>query len=98
MIIAPDNLLLVLLIGALVGAIASRVVMGHGFGCLANTAVGVAGGFIGGIIVAHLLPSATVINHPLLDYTVTAFLGAVVLVLVLRLFARRRGRRGRSGW
>ena len=83
-----------LLIGLVAGALAGRVVEGGGFGCLADTAVGLAGAVIGGIIVATFSPSSASLEPGgVIRDVVVAFVGAVLLLGLLRLVTpgRRRG-------
>jgi uncharacterized membrane protein YeaQ/YmgE (transglycosylase-associated protein family) len=46
------NLVLFILIGLIAGALAGRVVSGHGYGVLGDIVVGVIGAFLGGGIFA----------------------------------------------
>ena len=85
-----ESLLLWIVVGLIAGVLASYVV-GGGFGIVGDIVVGVVGAFIGG-----WLFSALDIRNPLggLPGTIlVAFIGAVVLLAVLRLF--RRGRTAR---
>jgi uncharacterized membrane protein YeaQ/YmgE (transglycosylase-associated protein family) len=72
-----------ILIGLIAGALAGRVVRGRGFGCLVDVIVGIAGAFIGGIIVGYFVPGVAGFWESL----VVAFIGAVVLLGVLRLLS-----------
>jgi uncharacterized membrane protein YeaQ/YmgE (transglycosylase-associated protein family) len=84
-----------LIIGLIAGALAGRLVEGHGLGCLANLVVGIAGAVIGGAIIDQLEPNA---QYGLLGSTVVAFIGACLLLAILRLLSGGRPLgRGRSG-
>jgi uncharacterized membrane protein YeaQ/YmgE (transglycosylase-associated protein family) len=72
-----------ILIGLIAGALAGRVVRGRGFGCLVDIIVGIAGAFIGGILVGAFVPGVAGFWESL----VVAFIGAVVLLGVLRLLS-----------
>jgi uncharacterized membrane protein YeaQ/YmgE (transglycosylase-associated protein family) len=72
-----------ILIGLIAGALAGRVVRGRGFGCLVDIIVGIAGAFIGGILVGYFVQGAAGFWESL----VVAFIGAVVLLGVLRLLS-----------
>jgi uncharacterized membrane protein YeaQ/YmgE (transglycosylase-associated protein family) len=72
-----------ILIGLIAGALAGRVVRGRGFGCIVDIIVGVAGAFIGGIIVSPFVQGAAGFWESL----VVAFIGAVILLGVLRLLS-----------
>ena len=86
------HILVWLIIGFVAGALAGRVVAGRGFGCLADTAVGLAGAVIGGLILSWLSPNRAVNTGSVIGDIVVAFIGAVLLLAVLRLFTpRRRG-------
>jgi uncharacterized membrane protein YeaQ/YmgE (transglycosylase-associated protein family) len=82
-----------LIIGLIAGALAGRLVRSKGSGCVLNILVGLAGAFIGGALLQHIGP--TVVTGTFLDDVVVSFIGAVLLLGVLRLF-EGKGRR-RSG-
>ena len=73
-----------LIIGGIAGALAGRLVEGRGLGCLANVVVGIAGAVIGGAIFDHLEPNA---SYGVLGSIVLAFIGASLLLAVLRLLS-----------
>jgi uncharacterized membrane protein YeaQ/YmgE (transglycosylase-associated protein family) len=80
------NLVLFILIGLIAGALAGRVVSGHGYGMLGDIVVGVIGAFLGGWIFSAFVGVAaggTVMS------LVGAFVGAVALLWVIRLVAPR---------
>ncbi len=84
-----------LIIGLVAGGLAGRLVEGRGLGCLANLVVGIAGAVIGGVILDQLDPSA---RYGLLGSIVVAFIGACLLLAVLRLLSGGRPLGGgRSG-
>jgi uncharacterized membrane protein YeaQ/YmgE (transglycosylase-associated protein family) len=72
-----------IVIGLIAGALAGRVVRGRGFGCLVDIIVGIAGAFIGGFLVGYFVQGAAGFWESL----VVAFVGAVVLLGVLRLLS-----------
>ena len=80
------NLALFILIGLIAGALAGRVVSGHGYGVLGDIAVGVIGAFLGGWIFSAFLGVA---GGGVLMSLVAAFIGAIVLLWVIRLVAPR---------
>ena len=82
----PGGVLSWLLIGLVAGALAGRVVRGRGFGCLVDIVVGLAGAFIGGILVGAFVPGVFGFWGSL----IVAFIGAVVLLAVLRLLSGNR--------
>ena len=77
-----------IVVGLIAGFLAGVVVKGGGFGLLGDIIVGVVGGLLGGWISVNLLHfgNMTGIN---LESIVIAFVGAVILLLVLRLIRRR---------
>jgi len=89
------NLLILLLVGALVGWVASRIMGTDGQqGLLLNIVVGIVGAFVAGYLISPLLGIGT-INEG--DFSLPSLLvslgGAVILLAVINLF--RRGRIGR---
>jgi len=71
-----------IVIGLLAGWIAGEVSRGAGFGCLGNVAIGMVGSILGGWIFSKLGIFAGGFIYSLAAATV----GAVVLVLIARLF------------
>jgi uncharacterized membrane protein YeaQ/YmgE (transglycosylase-associated protein family) len=78
------NLVLFLLIGLIAGALAGRVVSGHGYGVLGDIVVGVIGAFLGGWIFTTFLG---VSGGGVLMSLVVAFVGAIALLWLIRLIA-----------
>lgn len=86
--ISAEGLLIILLVGAIAGWIAGLIVQGTGFGLVADIALGIVGAFIG----SWLLPKLGVrIGAGFATQIIVAVIGALVLLLVLGLFARRGG-------
>ncbi|MDX5297732.1 MAG: GlsB/YeaQ/YmgE family stress response membrane protein [Gammaproteobacteria bacterium] len=83
------SLMVFLLIGALAGWLAGLVMKGRGYGLWGNMGLGVVGAFVGGLLIRLLgLASQGTVGD-----LVTATLGAVVLIAVVR--ALRKGDSGR---
>jgi uncharacterized membrane protein YeaQ/YmgE (transglycosylase-associated protein family) len=97
--VAVHHLLTWLIIGLIAGALAGRLVRGRGLGCLLDIAVGLAGAIIGGLIIHALDPSLIGAGGllGLVEDVVVSFLGAVLLLCVVRLLTPRRGRRRIGG-
>jgi len=76
--------LLWLLIGALAGFLAGRVMRGGGFGLLINILVGIAGGWLGGSVLGWF--NIVFFGH--IGYLITAFLGACLLLWIISLFKK----------
>ena len=79
-----------IVVGLLAGWLAGLVVKGGGFGLIGNLVVGVIGGLLGGFIASYFFHMGDPMSGINLPSIVIAFLGAVLLLLVVRLF--RRGR------
>ena len=78
-----------IIIGGIAGALAGRVVSGHGYGIVVDITVGIIGGFIGGWIVGGLLGIG---GSGIIFSLIVAFIGAVILLFLLRLVSGRRVR------
>jgi uncharacterized membrane protein YeaQ/YmgE (transglycosylase-associated protein family) len=100
--ITMGELLIVILVGLVAGFLASRVVSGHGYGVIGDIIVGVIGALIGAYVLGafindHVLVPLGVAAGSLGARIVVAFIGAVLLLAILHLFAGRgSGSRGRS--
>ena len=83
-----------IVVGFLAGAISGAVVEKGPHGCLANTVVGVLGGLLGGWFATEQLHMGS--TSGFLGALLVAFLGAVVIRLILDAFegGNGKGRRG----
>ena len=77
-----------IILGGLAGWLASRLVRGTGLGLLGDILVGIVGGVIGGFIIGAL--GGTGITGFNLWSFVVALLGAILLLLIVRLFTGSR--------
>jgi uncharacterized membrane protein YeaQ/YmgE (transglycosylase-associated protein family) len=85
-----DNILLWCLIGLVAGFLASHVALGHGMGLIWD----IVGALIGGIVLAGMLHfTIAIAGHPIISAMIMAFIGAFLLLIVFRLFARGGYRR-----
>jgi len=88
------NLLMWILVGGLAGWLASLVVRGGGLGLVGDVLVGVIGAFLGGFLLSQVFPSLYAFTGGFTGFSVgsliVAFIGAVVLLLITRLFTARR--------
>ena len=92
-----DNILLWCLVGLVAGFIASHLALGHGLGLFWDIIVGILGAFFGGIVLAGMLHvNVAIAGHPLISAMIMAFIGAFILLLIVRLVAGRRGYRRRA--
>lgn len=78
------RLLFFLIVGLLAGWLASKVMRGHGLGLAGNLVVGVIGALIGG----PLLRAVGLMPFGLPGSLIAAFLGAVVLLALIRWLQR----------
>jgi uncharacterized membrane protein YeaQ/YmgE (transglycosylase-associated protein family) len=80
-----------IVVGLIAGWLAGQVMKGGGYGLLGDIIVGVVGGLLGGWIgqtVLHISAGVSGIN---LESILVAFVGAVILLVGLRLLGGRRG-------
>ena len=85
MTIPMETLLIWLLVGAVAGWLAGVIVKGGGFGLLGDIVVGIVGAFVGG----WLLPKLGVhLGVGIVAVIASATIGAVVLLLIIRLIRR----------
>jgi uncharacterized membrane protein YeaQ/YmgE (transglycosylase-associated protein family) len=89
----PGSLLVWALIGLVAGFLASRVMTGHGLGLLGDMMVGVVGAIAGGFLARYLGVTTTTTSHSIFIEVIIAFLGAVILLAVLRLLGVGKRRR-----
>jgi uncharacterized membrane protein YeaQ/YmgE (transglycosylase-associated protein family) len=83
--LSVHGLLVILLIGIVAGWLAGKVVRGGGFGLIGDLVVGIAGAFIA----SWLFPKLGVhIGTGIGEEIVYAMLGAIILLLLLRLIRR----------
>ncbi len=86
------DILIWALVGLVAGFVASRVMLGHSLGIIADIVVGILGAILGNVVAAYFGVTITVVGHPIISEILIAFFGALVLLLALRLvgFGRRR--------
>ena len=77
-----------IVVGLIAGWLASLVVRGSGLGIVGDIIVGIIGGVIGGIILS-LIGGSGVTGFNIWS-VVVAFVGAVILLLIVRLFTGSR--------
>ncbi len=78
-----------LIVGLIAGFLASLVMRGGGYGIVGDIVVGLVGAFIGGFLASALGLGVS----GLLGTIIVAFIGAVILIAILRLVAGRTPRR-----
>jgi uncharacterized membrane protein YeaQ/YmgE (transglycosylase-associated protein family) len=88
MYLSNQSLLIIVLVGIVAGWLAGQVMRGGGFGLIGDLIVGLIGAFIGD----WLLPQLGIhLGVGIVGLIVNAFIGAIVLLLLLRLV-------GGGGW
>jgi uncharacterized membrane protein YeaQ/YmgE (transglycosylase-associated protein family) len=91
-----DTILVWILIGLVAGFLASHIALGHGLGIVGDVIAGIVGALLGGFLAGVFHWSITIVGHPILSEMVIAFIGAVIVLFVLRLFSA--GSVGRRTW
>ncbi|HEV2954061.1 MAG TPA: GlsB/YeaQ/YmgE family stress response membrane protein [Candidatus Dormibacteraeota bacterium] len=88
----PEDILVWVVVGLVAGFLASRVMLGHGLGLIGDVLAGVVGAVVGNLLAAYFHVVVDVQGHPMISQILIAFLGAVIILMVVRLagFGRRR--------
>ena len=79
------NILYPLIIGALAGWLAGKLIKGGGFGNLVNIILGIVGGVVGNWVFKRL---AVPINSGVVGDLVTGVIGALVILFIAGLFKK----------
>ena len=79
------DIIIFLLIGAVAGWLAGKLMKGGGFGLIVNIIVGIIGGFIGG----WLMSLVGIEKGGLVWEIITSVIGACVLLFIISLFKRK---------
>jgi uncharacterized membrane protein YeaQ/YmgE (transglycosylase-associated protein family) len=88
--LSSQGLLVIIVVGIVAGWLAGKVMEGGGFGLIGDLLVGLIGAFIGD----WLLPRLGIhLGAGIVSLIINAFIGAVVLLLILRLAGGGWGRR-----
>jgi uncharacterized membrane protein YeaQ/YmgE (transglycosylase-associated protein family) len=89
MYLSNESLLVIIFVGLVAGWLAGQIIQGTGFGLLGDLVIGIIGAFVGD----WLLPRVGIhLGMGIVSAIINATIGAVVLLLIIRLF------RGRSRW
>ncbi len=81
-----DTILIWCLVGLVAGFVASHIALGHGLGLLGDIVIGIIGAFIGGFLLMGVFHfSIGVAGHPIITEMIMAFIGAAILLLLVRL-------------
>ncbi len=100
------NILIMVIVGAIAGSLAARVMRGDNFGFIINAILGIAGAVVGGSIfnflglspgrgIVKMIDETFGVSLPvnIVGMVVSATVGAIVILWIFRLF--RSGRRRR---
>src|SRR2546421_12679287 len=95
-----EHLLVILLVGLVAGFLATHLVSGHGYGLTGDLVVGILGALLGylilsGFVATYILAPLGIAAASILGQIVIAFIGAAILLALLRLFSRSSGGRSR---
>jgi len=91
--LSNESLIVILVVGIVAGWLAGQIVRGGGFGLIGDLLVGIVGAFIGD----WLLPRLNIhLGSGTIALIVNATIGAIVLLILIRLIAGNRGWGG--GW
>ena len=84
--LSPGGIIAWIIVGLIAGWAASTVSRGHGYGIFGDIVVGLIGALIGGFLAGFFIHGSV----GLVGSIIIAFIGAVVLLAVLRMFGRSR--------
>ncbi|OIO98779.1 MAG: transglycosylase [Anaerolineae bacterium CG2_30_64_16] len=84
------GLLAWIVVGLVAGWLASRVMKGRGSGLVGDLVLGVVGALLGGFLASTLLKMPDAVNGINLTSILVAFVGAVILIALLRAISGRR--------
>ena len=93
MYLSNESLVVIVLVGIVAGWLAGKIVDGGGFGLIGDLIVGVLGAFIGDWVLPRLHIQLGVGTVALV---INATIGAILLLVIIRVVAGSRGWRG--GW
>jgi len=79
-----------IVVGLIAGWLASRVMRGGGYGLIGDIIVGAVGAVIGGFLASTLLKMPNAVNGINVTSILVAFVGAVILLAILRAVGGRR--------
>jgi uncharacterized membrane protein YeaQ/YmgE (transglycosylase-associated protein family) len=86
MALSPGGIIAWLLVGLIAGWAAGKVSRGQGFGLIGDLVVGLIGALIGGLVAGAFIQGSV----GFVGSIIVAFLGALVLLALVRLLSGRR--------
>ena len=87
-----QTILIWAIVGFIAGFLASHVMLGHGMGLIGDLIVGIIGGIGANLLANYFNVHFAISGHPIISQIIIAFFGAVILLMILRLFGMGRGR------
>lgn len=82
------GLLTWIVVGAIAGWLAGKVMKGRGFGLIGNVVIGVIGALVGGWLTGALLNISNAINGFNLQTLLVAFIGSVIVLYIAKLIKK----------
>lgn len=79
-----------IIVGLIAGWLAGVVMRGSGYGLLGNILVGIVGAVLGGFLAGTLFNIPDAVNGINITSIIVSFLGAVLLIVLLRAFSGAR--------
>jgi uncharacterized membrane protein YeaQ/YmgE (transglycosylase-associated protein family) len=79
----PGGIIAWVIVGLIAGFLAGKVMKGSGYGIVGDLIVGLIGAFIGGLLFGSLVNA----EYALIGSVVVAFIGACILIFVVRYVA-----------
>jgi uncharacterized membrane protein YeaQ/YmgE (transglycosylase-associated protein family) len=86
------GILIWIIVGLVAGWLAGLVMKGGGYGILGDIILGIIGAIVGGFLAAALFGVSNAVSGFNLTTFIVAFLGAVIVVAVVRALVPSRGR------
>ncbi len=81
-----------IVVGLIAGWLASQVMRGGGYGLIGDIIVGIVGAVIGGFLASTFLHIPNAVNGINVTSILVAFIGAVILIAILRMVSPGRRR------
>jgi uncharacterized membrane protein YeaQ/YmgE (transglycosylase-associated protein family) len=82
-----------IVVGLIAGFLAGQVMKGSGYGVIGDIVVGVIGGLLGGYLASYFLHIKNAMTGINLETILVAFVGAIILLVLLRLVGASSRRR-----
>lgn len=79
-----------IVLGLIAGWLAGKVTRGSGFGVIGDIILGIIGALVGGFLASNLLGMSDAVNGLNIGSLIVAFIGAVIVVLIVGMFNGRR--------